>query len=584
MLMSEAVSAPGATPPTATGPQGLELWQIHYPKDVDHSAPLPVLPLFALLDDAVATYGTRPAIDFLGKKYTYAEIGGLVDRAAAGLQRQGVGRGTKVGLFLPNCPYYTIFFFAILKAGGTVVNFNPLYAEKELEKQCLDSDTKMMVTLDLAVLYPKIKLLLDQGVLKHVVICPFADALPFPKNFLFPLLKRRDRAQVTMDGRHIAYNTIVGGAAKPQPVTIDPKRDIAVLQYTGGTTGVPKGAMLSHSNLYCNAMQAVRWFPDLHYGTERVVGVLPFFHVFAMTVVQNLAVASGSEIVMLPRFDLDQTLDLITKKKPTLMAGVPTIYTAMNNHKDLAKYDLTSLRFCMSGGAPLPVEVKQKFEELTGCLLVEGYGLTETSPIAYGNPFDGRVKAGSIGLPMPNTWPELRDLEDPTKRVPHGEKGELCLKGPQVMLGYWKRPEETEKVFVGEYLRTGDVGYMDDEGFVHLVDRIKDVVLCGGYNVYPRIVEEAIYQHESVQEVTVIGIPDEYRGETVKAFVVLKEGQNLSAEELTEFLKTRISPIEMPKKIEFRRELPKTMIGKLSKKELVAEERAKYEASKAQKG
>jgi long-chain acyl-CoA synthetase len=571
--MSEAVSAPQST----TEPQGLERWQIHYPKDVDHSAPIPVVPLFSLMDDAVAKYGNRPLIDFLDKKYTYAEIGALVDRAAAGLQRQGVGRGTKVGLFLPNCPYYTIFYFGILKAGGTVVNFNPLYAEKELEKQCLDSDTKMMVTLDLAVLYPKIKLLLDQGVLKHVVVCPFAEALPFPKNF-------KDRARVEMDSRHIAYRTLIGGAAKPQPVTIDPKRDIAVLQYTGGTTGLPKGAMLSHANLYCNAMQAVRWFPGMHYGTESVVGILPFFHVFAMTVVQNLAVASGSEIIMLPRFDLDQTLELISKKKPTLMAGVPTIYTAMNNHKELSKYDLTSLRFCMSGGAPLPVEVKQKFEELTGCILVEGYGLTESSPIAFGNPFDGRIKAGSIGLPMPNTWPELRDLEDPTKRVAHGEKGELCLKGPQVMMGYWKRPEETEKTFVGEFLRTGDVGYMDDEGFVYLVDRIKDVVLCGGYNVYPRIVEEAIYQHDSVQEVTVIGIPDEYRGETVKAFVVLKVGENLTVEDLTEFLKTRISPIEMPKKIEFRTELPKTMIGKLSKKELVAEERAKYEASKARKG
>ena len=578
--MSEAVSA--VTP--ATGPQGLELWQINYPKDVDHSAPLPVAPLYALLDESVATYAKRPMIDFLGKKYTYGEIGALVDRVAAGLQREGVGRGTKVGLFLPNCPYYTIFFFAILKAGGTVVNFNPLYAEKELEKQALDSDTKMMVTLDLAVLYPKIKLLLDQGVLKQAVICPFAEALPFPKNFLFPLLKRKEVAAITMDGRHIAYRTLIGGAAKPQPVALDPKRDIAVLQYTGGTTGIPKGAMLSHYNLYSNAIQAVRWFPGMRHGQESVVGVLPFFHVFAMTAIQNLAIASGTEIMMLPRFDLDQTLELITKKKPTLMAGVPTIYTAMNNHKELTKYDLRSLRFGLSGGAPLPVEVKQKFEELTGCILVEGYGLTEASPITFCNPLDGRVKAGSIGLPLTGTWPELRDLEDPTKIVPRGEKGELCVKGPQVMLGYWKRPEETEKVFLGEFLRTGDVGYMDEEGFVHLVDRIKDVVLCGGYNVYPRVVEEAIYQHAAVKETTVIGVPDEYRGETVKAFIVLKEGEKLTSEELTEFLKTRLSPIEMPKKIEFRTELPKTMIGKLSKKELVAEERAKYEAAKARKG
>ena len=297
-----------------------------------------------------------------------------------------------------------------------------------------------------------------------------------------------------------------------------------MLQYTGGTTGTPKGAMLTHANVSVNCQQGAAWAPNLVPGQERTLAALPFFHVFAMTAVMNFALAQGAEIVIMPRFVLDDAMALITKTKPTVMPGVPTMFIAMLNHPKLQSFDLSSLKFCLSGGAPLPVEVKEKFERLTGCKVVEGYGLSEASPSVTCNPVDGPVKEGSIGQPLPGTIVSLRDLADPTKEVVLGEKGEICIKGPQVMKGYWKRPEETANQFVGEYLRTGDVGIMDDEGFIFIVDRIKDLIICSGYNVYPRRIEEAIYEHPAVEEVTVIGIKDEYRGEAPKAFVKLKAG------------------------------------------------------------
>ncbi|MFD2264050.1 long-chain fatty acid--CoA ligase [Lacibacterium aquatile] len=554
---------------------GHEVWRSYYPRDVDFDTPVPVAPLYQLLDESVATYGARPCIDFLGKKYTYAEVGAIVDRVAAGLQRQGVGKGTKVGLFLPNCPYFIFFYYGVLKAGGTVVNFNPLYVEREIEKQIVDSETKIMVTLDLHALYPKLQPFLASGILSQVIVCPMADILPFPKNFLFPLIRRADRAHIPADSHNLWFRDLIVNASKPTPIQVDPERDIAVLQYTGGTTGTPKGAMLSHANLYANAVQSLRWCPMTRPGLEKMLGLLPFFHVFAMTVVMNKSLLAGSEIIMLPRFDLEQAMKTIHEKRPTLLPGVPTIYAALANHKDLQKYDLRSIRICISGGAPLPVEVKKQFEDVTGCSLIEGYGLTEASPVCFANPLSGTEKAGAIGLPLPQTYFSIRNPANPTEEMPDGERGELCVKGPQVMLGYWRRPEETAAVMVDGYLRTGDIGYLDSDGYVCLVDRIKDLIICGGYNVYPRTVEEAIYQHPAVAEVTVIGIQDKYRGETVKAFVVCKSGQDVAAEALINFLKDKLSPIEMPKHIEFRTSLPKTMIGKLSKKELVAEEREK---------
>jgi len=554
-------------------------WLGKYPNHVSWDAEIPEKPLFALLDDAVAQYPTNESMDFLGKTYSYAELGDMVAHAAAGFQELGVGKGVKVGLFLPNCPQFVVAFFGILKAGGTVVNYSPLYSEEELLHQIEDSDTDIMVTLGLKALYPKMAAMLRNSRVGTLVVGALQDALPFPKNLLFPLLKSGDIAKVPNDSSHVAFRQLLNNEGSYATPEIDVRGDIAVLQYTGGTTGTAKGAMLTHANLYANTRQALMWDPDLDYGNERMMGVLPFFHVFAMTVVMNLTIAIGGSIVMRPRFELDPVLADVTKKKPTLFPGVPTMYTAINNHPKLDKFDLTSIKTCMSGGAPLPLEVKQRFEQLSGCRLVEGYGLTECAPIATANPFAGLNKEGSIGLPMPGTTITIVDRDDPHKVLAGGEDGEICISGPQVMKGYWRREDATAETIVEGRLRTGDVGHMDEDGYVFIIDRKKDLILVGGFNVFPRNVEEGIYRHPAVAEVTVIGVPDEYSGEAVKAFVKLKEGAALNADELKEFLKDKLGKHEQPKHVEFRDELPKTMIGKLSKKELVAEEMARRAAA-----
>jgi long-chain acyl-CoA synthetase len=561
-------------------------WLSNYPPGVDWYKVIEPQPLWHLLDAAVAKHPQRACTHFLGKRLIYREISDLVDKAAAGLQHLGVKKGTKVGLFLPNSPTFIVYYYAILKAGGTVVNYNPLYTVEELTFQVNDSQTELMVSLDLKVLFDKVEALLTSGALKQCVVAPFRSLLPGTKSVLFRLFKSGDlsawsRSKVA--GKVIAETSLMAHGAKPAPVAIDPRTDVAVLQYTGGTTGTPKGAMLTHANVYVNTLQVVSWAPEIMNTPQRMMGALPFFHVFAMTVVMNFSIALAAEIVIMPRFMLDDALKLISTTRPTCMPGVPTMFTAMINHPKLATFDLSSLQFCLSGGAALPIEVKQKFEQLTGCKLVEGYGLSETSPVATCNPLEGPVKAGSIGLPLPGTIISLRDVNDPAKEVPRGQQGEVCIKGPQVMLGYWQKPEETAGQFVGDYLRTGDVARMDEQGFFFIEDRIKDLIICSGYNVYPRRVEEAIYAHPAVAEVTVIGIKDDYRGEAPKAFIKLKPGEVATEADIRRHLEMKISKIEMPSEIEFRAELPKTMIGKLSKKELKAEETARQAAKATMK-
>ena len=551
-------------------------WLGSYPEGIDWAEPVSDEPLTLAFERSVAEHGGRVCTDFLGKTATYAEIGGLVDRAARGLQDLGIGRGNRVGLLLPNTPYFVIFYFAVLKTGATVVNFNPLYVAEEIERQIEDSGTTVMVTLDLKLLLPKVAPALDKTCLERVVVCPMADILPFPKSLLYRLFKRRQTAPLPGDGRHLAFAGLTDNAGGPKPVELKPSQDVAVLQYTGGTTGVPKGAMLTHANVAVNARQVRIWFPGIAMEQQVILGVLPLFHVFAMTSVMNLAILIGARMVLVPRFELEQALSLIESERVTLFPAVPTIYNAINHHP-LGKTDLTSLQFCISGGAALPVEVKRSFEALTGCKVVEGYGLSESSPVATCNPLFAEAKEGSTGIPFPNTVIEIRDIADPDKLLPVGEKGEICIRGPQVMAGYWNRPDETARTVRNGVLHTGDIGYMDEDGYTFLVDRMKDLIICGGYNVYPRVIEEAIYRHEAVEEVTVLGIPDDYRGEAPKAFVKLKEGSALTPEALLAFLEDKLNPIEMPEEIEFRDELPKTMIGKLSKKELMEEEAAKRE-------
>lgn len=572
--MSEAVQ----TPSTGETQAGNYTWLAHYPEGIAWDQNFEATPVYTMLDETVAKYPNQSCSDFLGKKTTYAQIGDLVNRAAKGLQDLGVTKGTKVGLFLPNSPTYIIYYNAILKTGATVVNYNPLYTVEELEYQVKDSETELMITLDLQALFEKVEALIANDTLKHGVICSFPAILPGLKSMLFKLFKGKELAKVSASpilSKLTFEDTLLGNDGNPEVPAIDPHTDLAVLQYTGGTTGTPKGAMLTHANLTINVQQALAWTTELGEAQEKVMGLLPFFHVFAMTAVLNVGVKLGAEIVMLPRFELNQAMALINKHKPTFMPAVPTIFNAMMHHPKIDKFDLSSLKVCLSGGAPLPLEVKRGFEGLTGCTVVEAYGLSETSPAATINPLVGPVKEGSIGQPIPATIISLRDLEDPMQEVPQGEKGEICIAGPQVMKGYWNKPAETEAVFLGEYLRTGDVGIMDEQGFTFIVDRIKDLIICSGYNVYPRRIEEAIYEFPPVEEVTVIGVKDEYRGEAPKAFIKLKDGHSATAEELLAFLEEKISKIEMPEHIEFRDELPKTMIGKLSKKELKEEEAAK---------
>jgi long-chain acyl-CoA synthetase len=549
-----------------------------YPAHVDWATPFPEYPLDRLLDDAVLRFPERPCLDFLDRKYAFREVGNLVARAAKGLRTLGVDKGTRVGLFLPNTPYYVICYFAVLKAGGTVVNFNPLYAEQEVRHLVADSGVEIMVTLDLALLYPAVARMLGMGGLRRIVVCAMTDILPFPKNWLFHLLKRREMAPWPADAAHTPFAALIDNDGIAPPADIEPRHDIAVLQYTGGTTGTPKGAMLTHYNLVANTLQCRRWFRGTEEGGERVLAVLPFFHVFAMTSAMNFGIAAGAEIVMLPRFELGALLRTIARKRPTIFPGVPTIYTAINNSPLTPKYDLSSIKSCISGGASLPVEVKASFEKLTGCILVEGYGLSETSPVVACNPFGGANKPGSVGLPMPGTTIEIVALDErPARLLATGERGEICVRGPQVMAGYWGKPAETAQVLVDGRLHTGDVGYLDADGYLFLVDRIKDVIIASGYKIFPRNVEEAIYQHPAVAECIVIGVPDPYRGQTVKAFVVRAAGQELSEAALLAFLADKLSPMEMPKQIVFRDNLPKTAIGKLSKKDLIAEEAKRVE-------
>ncbi len=563
-------------------------WLKKYPDKPDWHMTIKPMSMIDVLEITAAAKPNAQAFDFMGNgtTHTWKELLELVNKFAKGLQDRGVKKGDKVGLFLPNCVYVPIAYYATLKIGATVVNYNPLYAEAELRHQIEDSDTDIFVTLDLKLMTDKAVKMLADTRLRTLIICPFIDVLPFPKNLLFPIFKGKDRSKLNFTKRILSYDDVINNDGNVKSAELDLREDIAVLQYTGGTTGVPKGAMLTHANIHANAVQCYANFPEpdmaVNGGHEKMLAVLPFFHVFAMTVCMNMAVLAGMEIVTIPRFELADTLKLIQKTKPQYMAGVPAIYNAINTHPKIKNYDLSSLNYCISGGAPLPVEVKKKFEAKTGCKVFEGYGLTESTPVATVNPPFGENIAGSIGLPIPQTMIEIIDRDDKKTPMPLGERGEVCIRGPQVMKGYYKNPEASADVLrktkdgKGDFeyrLHTGDIAYMDENGYAYIVDRIKDLIITNGYNVYPRHVEEAIYQHPSVEECIVAGIPDTQRGEIVKAWIKLRDGRELSSDDLKTFLGDKISKIEMPKRIEFRDEpLPKTMIGKLSRKDIVAEE------------
>jgi long-chain acyl-CoA synthetase len=570
-IQAEAIAEAAAPRPLFE--DGKWIWERHYPEGISWKSPIFKKPLFHIIDQAAEKYADKTAIDFQGRGWTYAELHRMVCRVAEGLQKFGVTRGTKVGLFLPNSPYSIMFFFGVLKAGGTVVNYNPLYVERELSAQIEDSETDIMVTLDQKPLVDKMNAMLKTTRLKKVVVCPYADTLPFPKSFVYPFT-HRDTAHVAPDSRHISFDEVVDNPGRPIPVTVDAEEDTAVLQYTGGTTGIPKGAMLTHANLYANMQQIVAWMRDLRHGQDSIIGVLPLFHVFAMTVVMNCSIFAGLKIILFQKFELEEILSAIRKHRPTLFPAVPAVFNAIANSKEVSECDFSSLRFCITGGAPMALDVHRLFEERTGSkALAEGYGLTEASPGCTFNPAIGRRKPGSVGQPVPGTIVEIVSLEDRNTVLGIGERGEVCIRGPQVMKGYYRRPEATAEQIRNGRLHTGDVGYLDEHGYLHIVDRIKDLILVRGYNVYPRVVEEAIYLHPAVEECIVAGVPDAERGETVWAWVKPAAGKSISADALREFLIDKLSPIEVPRKIILRdKPLPKTAVGKLSRKELLAEE------------
>ena len=555
-------------------------WTDHYPPGMRWDCELALKPVTRFLDDAVARWPERTALEFMGRAISYRELAQLADRAAAGLRKLGVQPGVHVGLFLPNSPHYVIAFFGVLKAGGVVVNYSPLDAERVLAHKIEDSRTDVLVTLDLAALYPQMARMLGNTRLKTLVVGDLAEFSGAPGPVRAQLEAAKMVAPVADDAQHLRFAALLDNDGAITPHEAKDLEDIVVLQYTGGTTGLPKGAMLTHRNL---AAASAQYFestrgeptPILAEGSERFLVVLPLFHIYALSAVMLLGLRLGATLVLHTKFDVEAVLKEIAGSRISAFCGVPTMYTGMLMHPKARETDLSSLRFCGSGGAPLPVEIEQRFFELSGCHLNEGWGMTETSPSGTFTPArEPKRRAGSCGMPLPNVDIKLLALDGSGREVGPGEPGELCIQGPNVMKGYWNNPKATAEAFTDDgFFRSGDVAKFDADGYLYIVDRTKDMLLCGGFNVYPRVLEEAIYEHPAVAEVCVIGIPDAYRGQSPKAFVVLKPGaEPLGIDALQAFLKGRLGKHEMVHALEIRAELPKTPVGKLSKKDLVEQE------------
>lgn len=527
-----------------------------------------------MLARTAARNPAAPFLHFLGRTYTYGAILDEAQRFAAGLQAAGIRPGDRVGLFLPNVPIYASAYYGAMLAGAVVVNFSPLYSVEELSWQVGDSGTRLLVTLDVPELYKTAARVLEASALETLVVGELAAMLPWYKGIALKLLKRSQIADVAY-GPNVRRWADMTPAATPAPVDIDPSRDLALLQYTGGTTGRPKGAMLGHDQLSINAQQVAALHPFGNPDKEVFMGALPFFHVFANTALLNHAVATGASIAMVPRFEARQALETIQRYRCTGFPGVPTMFQAILDHPDLAKTDLSSLKICISGGAPMPAPVHARFEEVTGVRLVEGYGLTESAGVVSANPYEGTRKRGTIGQLVPGTEVILLDKEDPSRLAPEGEPGELAVCGPQVMRGYWNRPETNAETFVERdgkrYLRTGDVAKIDAEGFLEIVDRIKDMIAVGGFKVFPSVVEDVILEHPAVKEALVIGVPEAYRGEVPRAYVTLHEGATEHADTLRDWLNARVGKHERVDEVVVREALPRTIIGKLDRKALRAE-------------
>ncbi|MBM7096519.1 long-chain-fatty-acid--CoA ligase [Bacillus sp. H-16] len=555
-------------------------WFQHYPDEIPKSIDYEVRTLQSYLKESAQTFPEKTALDFMGTEMTYAQVYDAALKLANQLRGMGVKQGDRVAIMLANTPQSVISYYGALFAGAIVVQTNPLYVEREIEHQMNDSGSKVMICLDLV--YPKVANVKDKTSLEHIIVTGIKDYLPFPKNLIYPFIqKKRTGIKVDLqynDHLHSFEKVIKNGEAKEIELTVDAKEDLALLQYTGGTTGPAKGVMLTHYNLVVNTLQCKHWMYKMKPGEEVVIAALPFFHVYGMTTVMNLAIRMGFKMVIMPKFEPKDILKAIEKHKATIYPGAPTMYIGLLNHPDIEKHDLSSIKACMSGSAPLPIEVQNNFEKVTKGSLVEGYGLTETSPVAVANLIWGNRKTGSIGIPWPDT--DVAVLSAETGELAEAnEIGEIIIRGPQVMRGYWNNPEATQATFKDDWFLSGDMGYMDEEGYFYIVDRKKDMIIAGGFNIYPREIEEVLYEHPAIQEACAIGVPDPYRGETVKVFIVLKSGKSLTEEELEEYCRKHLAAYKVPRLVEFRDELPKTMIGKILRRVLVEEERAKQAAS-----
>ncbi|MDB5585990.1 MAG: dicarboxylate--CoA ligase PimA [Devosia sp.] len=563
-------------------PTPLRPWIGSYPDGIRWDVAIDTRPVHEQVLAACAKDPFAPAMDFMGGTTSFGDLARKIIAFAGALQHQfGVTKGSRVMLMLPNTPFYPIAYYGVLRAGGIVVNCNPLYTIKELSHIAENADAEVLITLDLKMIFEKAEALVEQGHIKSVVVCHFPDALPLVKKVLYSLVKRKDLSRPSRSriARSISYfDEMISRHETPSAVVIDATKDIAVQQYTGGTTGVPRGALLTHANIAANMSQIDKWGGGIFYPPSKVVAVLPFFHIFAMTVCMNVPLCNGTQIVMLPRFDLKDLLALLVRTRANILPAVPTLLTAIARADSATSEHLKSIEVAISGGAALSDEIRAEYVKKSSALLAEGYGLTEASPVVCCAALRVPSKPMSIGMPLPGT--DIRFVDPDTGNVVGiGENGELQVKGPQVMAGYYKDDEASRGAFQDGWLRTGDVGHMDDEGYVFLVDRIKDLIICSGFKIYPRIIEEALMTHPAVDETSVIGVPDSYRGEAPVAFIKLKPGRSVTEADLKTFLTKTISKIEMPREFIFKDTLPKTLIGKLSKKEL----RTEYQAMKAAK-
>lgn len=565
-----------------------KVWLKSYEPEVPEHLDYPEKVLPVILEEMIQKFGDRDAIIFKGTHITFKELNAAIDRFGAALQGLGVKKGSRVAVHLPNCPQYVIAYYAALRVGAVVVPCNPLYQSHEMTHQLNDSGSEVIVTL--SSMYPLIRRIRPATPLRHVIVAEIKSYFPPVLKLLFALLmekKKGHRVSIAGDANTHWFGDLLNGSqSRPWPVAVN-LEDTAMLMYTGGTTGISKGAELTHRNIMVNAYQCKAWLHSPE-GEEITLTQIPLFHCYGMTTCMNLGVVAANTMVMVPDpRDLDDVIKTIHKYRPTLYPGVPAMYNAINNYPNLDKYDLTSIKACISGAAGLPVEVQERFQRITGARLVEGYGLSEASPVTHANPVFGDNRIGTIGVPWPDTDVRIVDVDTGTQELGIGEVGELCIRGPQVMKGYWNRPDETANSLRlhplggGYWLHTGDIAAMDENGYFKIVDRKKDMILgAGGYNIYPREIEDVLYKNPKVLEAAAVGIPLEGKGERIKIFVILKPGQTADEDEIIDFCRENLAAYKVPKFVEFRTELPKSTVGKILRRELLSQEleRQKQEA------